>query len=108
MPAPMIKLLANRVLIELIEEQTRSGILLPENMRETNFGIIKAVGMGWRTKKGERVPIEMKVGDRVMIATDGGRVPIEIEGKKHWIMSPENILGVMEDATTDSHTGRDS
>ncbi len=90
-----IKLLANLCLLELIEEETRGGIIVPENQRATNFGIVRGVGEGKKTRKGVTIPMEVKVGDRVMISPNGGRRDIIVDEKKCWLIDQDNLLAVM-------------
>lgn len=86
--------LKNLVLIEIVTEDTRNGFVIPEQYKERNFGIVKAVGPGKKTKKNHVIPIPLKVGDKVLISDSGGRREIEIEGKPMWLIDADNLLGV--------------
>ncbi len=97
-----IKLLANLCLLELIEEETRGGLFLPEGARATNFGIVRGVGEGKKTRKGVTIPMEVKVGDRVMISPNGGRRDIIVDEKKCWLIDQDNILAIMTEWDADA------
>lgn len=89
--------LKNLIVVEIKQEETRNGFLIPDQYRTSPFGIVKAVGTGKKTKKGVTVPIPLNVGDRILISDSGGRREIEYEGKKCWLMDADNILGILEE-----------
>jgi co-chaperonin GroES (HSP10) len=89
--------LRNLVLLEIVEESTRSGFAIPDQYKERNFGIIRAIGSGKETKKGVTVPISLHLGDKVIISDSGGRREIVLEGKSYWLIDSDNLLGIMED-----------
>lgn len=84
--------LKNLVVLELIEEESRGGIFLPDNAKETNFGYVRALGPGKTAKQ----PIPLEIGNKVLIAEMGGRRELEYEGKPCWLIDADNILAVME------------
>lgn len=90
-----MQLLGNRVLIEPVEEETACGFTIPEEYRSFRTGIVKAIGTGRRLKNGVRKPIEVAVGARVVLSNDY-RMPIEHEGKQHFLITEEKILCVLE------------
>lgn len=90
-----IRLIGNRILLLPVEEETASGFIIPEQYRSFRTGIVKAVGNGARMKNGERRPIPINVGDAIVL-TDDYRMPIDIEGKEHFIVSDEKVLCVLE------------
>ena len=77
----MLKPLADRVLIEVDVEETK-----------TAGGILLAVGSGKVLDNGERLPFEVAVGDRVLFAKYSG-VDIEEGGKKFLLLSERDVLG---------------
>ena len=91
----MIQLLGNRILIEPVEEETANGFVIPEQYRAFRTGIVKAVGNGARMKNGQRKPIPIQVGEAVVLSDDY-RMPIDIEGKQHFLISDEKVLCVLE------------
>ena len=94
-----IKPLADYVLIEPVttEEKTKSGIFLPETAEKERpeQGTVVAVGTGKKIESGKIIPLEVKVGDRVLF-TKYGPNEIEIEGKKYLITKEEEILAILE------------
>ncbi|WP_293174352.1 co-chaperone GroES [Oceanithermus sp.] len=94
----MIKPLADRVVVEPIEEEvtTKGGIVLPDTAKEKpQKGKVIAVGSGKLLENGERVPLEVKEGDVVVFAKYGG-TEIEIEGNEYVILSERDLLAVIE------------
>ncbi len=90
--------LGDRVWIEPIEreETTASGIVLPETAKEKpQEGKVLAVGPGVRNDKGERQPLDVKKGDRVLFAKYAG-TEIKHDGTKYLIMRESDILAVVE------------
>ena len=75
-----IKPLADRVLLEPVEAETKTqgGIFIPDNAKEKPMqGIVKAVGAGRKSDKGEVIAMELKVGDKVLTAnTAEQRLPL--------------------------------
>ena len=94
-----IKPLSDHVLIETIkgEEKTKSGILLPDTIEKEKpeQGKIIAVGNGRKIASGKIIPLEVKVGDRV-IFTKYGPNEIKVDGKEYLIAKEEDILAVIE------------
>jgi chaperonin GroES len=90
--------LGDRVWVEPIEreETTASGIVLPETAKEKPMeGKVLAVGPGVRNDKGERSPMDVKVGDRVLFAKYAG-TEIKHDGTKNLIMRESDILAIIE------------
>ena len=93
-----LKPLGGRVIVEPIEqeEMTPGGIILPETAKEKpQEGKVLAAGPGDRNEKGERVPMELKVGDKVLFAKYSG-TDIKMDGRKLLIMRESDILAVVE------------
>ena len=90
-----LRLMGNRILIEPVEEETANGFIIPEQYRAFRTGIVKAVGNGTRMKNGQRRPIPIQVGEAVVLSDDY-RMPIDIEGKQHFLISDEKVLCVLE------------
>ncbi len=88
-------MMGNRILLEPVVEETASGFIIPEQYRSFRTGIVKAVGNGARMKNGDRRRIQLQVGDAIVL-TDDYRMPIDIEGKEHFIVSDEKVLCVLE------------
>lgn len=92
-----IQPLGNRVLIELLEKETKTkgGVFLPETASKERpmRGKVVAVGVGARNKKGTLVPMQVKIGSSVVYSQYAGD-EIEIEGKKHLLIKEDEILAV--------------
>jgi chaperonin GroES len=94
-----IKPLSGYILIEPIkeEEKTKSGILLPETAEKERpeQGKVIAVGNGKKTSSGKVIPLEVKVGDRVLF-TKYGPNEIKVDNKEYLIAKEEDILAIIE------------
>ena len=94
-----IKPLADHILIEPIkeEEKTKTGILLPETAEKEKpeQGKVIAVGPGRKTSAGKVIPLEIKVGDKVLF-TKYGPNEIKVDGKEYLIAKEEDILAILE------------
>jgi chaperonin GroES len=93
-----LKPLGGRVIVEPIEqeEMTAGGIILPETAKEKpQEGKILAAGPGDRNEDGERIPMEVKIGDKVLYAKYGG-TEVKVDGKKLLILKESDILAVVE------------
>jgi chaperonin GroES len=91
------KPLGGRVLIEPSEqdEVTAGGLFLPETAKEKpQQGKVLAAGPGDRNDKGERVAMDVKVGDIILFAKYSG-TEVKIEGKKLLIMRESDLLGIV-------------
>jgi chaperonin GroES len=92
-----LKPLDDRVVVKPIEaeEVTKSGIVLPDTAKEKpQEGEVVAVGPG-KYENGKRVPMDVKVGDRVIYSKYGG-TEVKIEGEEHLILSQRDILAIVE------------
>ena len=90
--------LGGRVIVEPIEqeEMTAGGIILPETAKEKpQEGKILATGPGDRKEDGERIPMEVQVGDKVLYAKYSG-TEVKTDGKKLLILRESDILAVVE------------
>jgi chaperonin GroES len=93
-----LKPLGGRVIVEPIEqeEMTAGGIILPETAKEKpQEGKILAAGPGDRDEDGERIPMEVQVGDKVLYAKYSG-TEVKLDGKKLLILRESDILAVLE------------
>lgn len=93
-----IRPLGDRVVVEPVEqdETTTSGLLLPETAKEKpQNGVILAAGLGRRDEDGDRIEMDVQVGDKVLFAKYAG-TEIKLDGKKLLIMKESDILGVIE------------
>jgi len=92
------KPLGNRVVIEPIESEdvTAGGIVLPDTAKEKpQKGTILAIGPGDRDEDGDRIALDVKVGDVVLYAKYSG-TEIKVDGKKLLILRESDILAIVE------------
>ncbi|AEB09754.1 co-chaperone GroES [Desulfobacca acetoxidans] len=91
--------LNDRVLVKRTEELqvTKGGIYIPDTAKEKPIeGRIIAVGSGKIADNGERVPLTVKPGDRVLFGKYAG-TEIKVEGEEHLMMREDDILAILED-----------
>jgi chaperonin GroES len=93
-----IKPLNDRVLVLREDEEQKSagGIIIPDTAKEKpQRGKVVAVGSGRKDKEGKRIPLEVKVGDRILFGKYAG-TEIKIENAEHVFMREDDILSVFE------------
>lgn len=93
----MIKPLGDRVVLETLakEEVTKSGIVLPDTAKEKpQEGKIVAVGTGKVLDNGQRTPMEVKEGDKVIFSKYAG-TEVKIDGKEYLIVNERDILAII-------------
>jgi chaperonin GroES len=91
--------LHDRVLVRRIEEEqkTKGGIIIPDTAKEKpQQGEVLAVGPGVRDETGKLIPLDVKVGDRVLFGKWSG-TEVKIEGEELLIMKESDILGILEE-----------
>ncbi len=90
--------LHDRVLVKRVkeEEKTKGGIIIPDTAQEKpQEGEIVAVGPGARDEDGERIPLDVKVGDRILFGKWSG-TEVKVDGEELLIMKESDIMGVVE------------
>ncbi len=93
-----LKPLGARIVVEPLEQEevTAGGIVLPETAKEKpQKGKVIAIGAGDRDEKGNRIAMDVKVGDTVLFAKYGG-TEIKIDGKKLLILRESDLLAIIE------------
>ena len=94
----MIKPLADRVVIKVIDDvqQTSGGIFIPDSAKEKpQKGEVVAVGSGKTNDKGEKEPMEVKVGDIVLFAKYSG-TDVKVDDVEYKIVSIKDCLAILE------------
>jgi chaperonin GroES len=89
--------LHDRVVVKRVsaEEKTKGGIIIPDTAKEKpSQGEVVAVGPGGRDETGKLIPIDIKVGDRVLFGKWSG-TEVTIEGEEVLIMKESDIMGVL-------------
>jgi chaperonin GroES len=93
-----IKPLGERIVIKVLEseEKTKSGIVLPDTAKEKpQMGKVLAVGNGKLLENGQRVPVEVKEGDKVLFAKYAG-TEVKLDGEEYMVLKESDILAVIE------------
>jgi chaperonin GroES len=96
--ARKLRPLADRLVVEPIEQEevTASGIYVPETAKERpQEGVVVAVGPGRKDDDGDRIPMDVVEGDRVLYAKYGG-TEVKLEDKKYLILKESDILAILE------------
>jgi len=91
--------LQDRIIVERIEEETttKGGIIIPDTVskEKPQEGKVVAVGKGKTNEAGKLIPMDVKVGDRVLFGKYSGS-DVKIDGEEYLIMREDDILGVVE------------
>ncbi|MFY8112676.1 MAG: co-chaperone GroES [Rhabdaerophilum sp.] len=90
--------LHDRVVVKRIdsEEKTKGGIIIPDTAKEKpQEGEVVAVGAGARGEDGKLIPLDVKVGDRILFGKWSG-TEVKIDGQDLLIMKESDIMGVIE------------
>ena len=88
----------DRIIVKRLEEErkTASGIVIPDTAAEKpDQGEVKAIGKGKKTDEGKVIPIDVKVGDRVLFGKYSGQT-VKVHGEELLVMREEDIMGVVE------------
>jgi len=102
-----VRPLHDRILIKRVEEgeTVKGGIIIPDTAKEkSQEGEVIAVGDGKRTKDGKIIPIDVKVGDRILFGKYSG-TDIRIDDVDYVIVREEEVLAVLEPAKVGAQTG---
>ena len=86
------------IIVKRLEEErkTASGIVIPDTAAEKpDQGEVKAVGKGKKTDDGKIIPLDVKVGDRVLFGKYSGQT-VKVDGDELLVMREEDIMGVIE------------
>ena len=93
-----IKPLADRVVVKLVEaeEKTKTGIFLTASAQEKpQVAEVVAVGPGAHSDDGKLIPMEVKVGDKVITSKYSG-TEVKVDGVEYTIVKQSDILAVVE------------
>jgi len=92
-----VKPLYDRILIRRLDskEEVKGGIIIPDTAKEKPMeGKVVAVGAGKVDKAGKRIPLEVKVGDKVLIGKYSGQ-EVKIDDVEHVIIREDEVLGIL-------------
>ena len=90
--------LADRVIVKRLENETKtaSGIVIPDTAAEKpDQGEVMAVGPGRLDEDGERMPMSVKVGDRVLFGKYSGQT-VKVNGDELLVMKEDDLFAVVE------------
>lgn len=90
--------LADHIVVKVVstEEKTKSGLYLPDTAQEKpQEGEVVAVGTGKVLENGQKLPLEVKVGDRIIFSKYSGS-EIKIDDEKFVIFSERDVLAVID------------
>lgn len=94
-----IRPLQDRVLVKRLEENTKTagGIIIPDTAKEKpSEGIIEAVGAGLVNPEGKIIPMNVKVGDKVLFGKWSGS-EVKVLGEQYLLIKESELLGVIEE-----------
>jgi chaperonin GroES len=78
------------------EEKTSGGIIIPDTAQEKPLeGEVVAVGPGARDERGQRIPLDVAAGDRVLFGKWSG-TEVKIDGQDYVIIKQDDVMGVLE------------
>jgi chaperonin GroES len=95
-----IRPLHDRVIVKRIDEErkTASGIVIPDTAAEKpDQGEVLAVGKGKKSDDGKLIPLDVKVGDKILFGKYSGQT-VKVKGDELLVMREEDIMGVIEGA----------
>jgi len=90
--------LHDRIVVKRVdaEEKTKGGIIIPDTAKEKpQEGEVLAVGPGGRDESGKLIPLDVKVGDRILFGKWSG-TDIKLDGEELLIMKESDVMGVVE------------
>ena len=97
-----VRPLHDRILVRRVaeEEKTKGGIIIPDTAKEKPMqGEVLAVGPGVRNEKGQLVPLDVQVGDRILFGKWSG-TEVKIDGDELLIMKESDIMGIIDGAAS--------
>ncbi len=94
-----VKPLGDRIIIKPLEEKEvkKGNIIIPDTAKEKpQQGEVVAVGKGKMTDDGKLIPMEVKVGDKILYGKYSG-TEIKIDGQEYLILHQDDVLGIIEE-----------
>ena len=93
-----IKPLEDRIVVKTLEAETTtaSGLVIPDSAKEKpQEGEVLAIGPGRIDDNGQRVPLDVKVGDKVIYSKYGG-TEVKYHGEEYLVLSARDVLAIIE------------
>jgi chaperonin GroES len=95
-----IRPLHDRIIVKRLEEErkTASGIVIPDTAAEKpDQGEVIAIGTGRKTEEGKVIPLQVKVGDKILFGKYSGQT-VKVKGEELLVMKEEDVMGVLDNA----------
>jgi chaperonin GroES len=92
-----VRTLYDRILVTRLDpkQQAKGGIIIPDTAKEKGMeGKVVAVGAGRVTKAGKRIPLEVKVGDKVLIGKYSGQ-EVKIDDVEYMVLKESDVMGII-------------
>ena len=93
-----LKPLGDRLVVKVLtqEEKTKGGIVIPNTAKEKpQEGEVLAIGSGKVLENGQKLPLEVKTGDKILFSKYGG-TEVKIDGEELLILSERDVLAILE------------
>ena len=93
-----LKPLGYRLVVKVLtqEEKTKGGIVIPDTAKEKpQEGEVLAIGSGKVLENGQKLPLEVKTGDKILFSKYGG-TEVKIDGEELLILSERDVLAILE------------
>ncbi len=97
-----VRPLHDRIIVQRLDEgeQKIGGIIIPDSAREKpQQGKVLAVGDGRITEEGKRIPLDVRAGNLILFGKYSGQ-EIKLDGTEYLIVKEDEVLAVIDDATT--------
>ncbi len=105
-----VKPLHDRIIVQRLDEgeQQIGGIIIPDSAKEKPMqGKVLAVGDGRITEDGKRIPLDVQAGNLILFGKYSGQ-EIKLDGTESLIVKEDEVLAVIDDATTTKKPGKKS
>ncbi len=93
-----IRPLHDRIIVKRLEEdkKTASGIVIPDSAAEKpDQGEVLAIGTGRKTEDGKIIPLQIKVGDRILFGKYSGQT-VKVQGDELLVMKEDDVMGILD------------
>jgi chaperonin GroES len=105
-----VKPLHDRIIVQRLDEgeQQIGGIIIPDSAKEKPMqGKVLAVGDGRMTDEGKRIPLDVRAGDLILFGKYSGQ-EIKLDGTEYLIVKEDEVLAVIDAATSTKKSGKKS
>jgi chaperonin GroES len=105
-----VKPLHDRIIVQRLDEgeQQIGGIIIPDSAKEKPMqGKVLAVGDGRITEDGKRIPLDVVAGNLILFGKYSGQ-EIKLDGTEYLIVKEDEVLAIIDDATTTKKSGKKS